>query len=166
MAEDHDEAPTPVADYSALMGEIRQMQQSQGAKLVPVSANASDGLILRTTDVAGSFDDAQLTKFQRFAPFIVEAELGRTAVTDASIETLSQFKNLRALHLEGTAVNGRTLTKLSSLSQLTYLNLSGTRVTGDAVAPLKSTPNLRHLYLFNTPAEPTFTAESGVRSTQ
>ena len=54
IAEDHDEAPTPVGDYSALMGEIRQMQQSQGAKLVPVSANASDGLILRTTDVAGS----------------------------------------------------------------------------------------------------------------
>lgn len=166
IAGDQDEAPTPVGDYSAFMGEIRQMQQSQGAKLVPVSANPSDGLILRTTDVAGSFDDAQLAKFQRFAPFIVEAELGRTAVTDASIETLSQFKNLRAIHLEGTAVNGRTLAKLSSLSQLTYLNLSGTRVTGDAIAPLKSTPNLRHLYLFNTPAEPTSTADSGVRSTQ
>ena len=81
----------------------------------------SDGLILRTTDVAGTFDDAQLAKFQRFAPFIVEAELGRTAVTDASIETLAQFKNLRALHLEGTVVNGRTLGKLSSLiaTQLT-----------------------------------------------
>jgi hypothetical protein len=63
-------------------------------------------------------------------------------------------------------VNGRTLAKLSSLSQLTYLNLSGTRVPSDAVAPLKSTPNLRHLYLFNTPAESTSTADSGVRSTQ
>jgi uncharacterized membrane protein len=166
IAEDHEEAPPPVGDYSALIAEIRQMQQSQGAKLVPVSANPSDGLILRTSDVAGSFDDAQLAKFHRFAPFIVEAELGRTAVTDASIETLSQFKNLRALHLEGTAVTGRTLAKLSSLSQLAYLNLSGTRMTSDSIAPLKSTPNLRHLYLFNTPAEPASTADSGVRSTQ
>lgn len=166
IAEDREEAPPPVGDYSALMGEIRQMQQSQGAKLVPVSANPSDGLILRTTDVAGTFDDAQLAKFQRFAPFLVEAELGRTAVTDASIETLSQFKNLRALHLEGTALSGRTLAKLSSLSQLTYLNLSATKVTSDAVAPLKSTPNLRHLYLFNTPAEPASMADSSVRSTQ
>jgi hypothetical protein len=131
-----------------------------------VSANPSDGLILRTTDIASSFDDAQLAKFQRFAPFIVEAELGRTAVTDASVETLSHFKNLRALHLEGTAVTGRTLAQLSSLSQLTYLNLSGTRVTSEAVAPLKGKPNLRHLYLFNTPAEPTSAAESDVRSTQ
>jgi uncharacterized membrane protein len=166
IAEDLEEAPPPVGDYSALMGEIRQMQRSQGAKLVPVSANRSDGLILRTTDVAASFDDAQLAKFQRFAAFIVEAELGRTAVTDAGVETLSQFKNLRALHLEGTAVAGRTLAKLSSLSQLSYLNLSATKVTSDALTPLKNMPKLRHLYLFNTPAEPVSMAESGVRSTQ
>jgi len=166
IAEDQEQAPPPVGDYSAFIVEIRQMQQSQGAKLVPVSANPSDGLILRTADVAGTFDDAHLTKFQRFAPFIVEAELARTAVTDAGVETLSQFKNLRALHLDGTAVTGRTLGKLSSLSQLTYLNLSGTKVTSDAAAPLKLEPNLRHLYLFNTPAEPAPTADSGVRSIQ
>lgn len=166
IAEDQDEAPPPVGDYSALMGEIRRMQQSQGAKLVPVSANPSDGLILRTIDVASNFDDAQLAQFQRFAPFIVEAELGRTAVTDAGIETVRQFKNLRALHLEGTAVTGRTLAELSSLSQLTYLNLSGTKVTSDALSPLKSMPNLRHLFLFNTPAEPASVADSSVRSTQ
>ncbi len=166
IAEDQEEAPPPVGDYSAFMAEIQRMQQSQGAKLVPVSANPSDGLILRTTDVAASFDDAQLAKFQRFAPFIVEAELGRTAVTDAGIETLSQFKNLRALHLEGTVVTGRTLAKLSSLSQLAYLNLSATTVTSDALPPLKSMPNLRHLYLFNTPAEPASAPEHNVRSTQ
>ena len=165
IAGDREEPPPPVGDYSALMGEIQQMYQSQGAKLVPVSAKPSDGLILRTTDTAASFDDSQLTKFQRFAPFIVEAELGRTAVTDDSIATLAQFKNLRALHLEGTAVTGRTLGKLSSLSQLSYLNLSATKVTGDEVAPLKSMPNLRHLYLFNTPAEPT-SADNGNRSAQ
>jgi uncharacterized membrane protein len=166
IAEDQEEAPPPVGDYSGLMGEIRQMQQSQGAKLVSVSANPSDGLILRTTDAAASFDDAQLAKFQRFAPFIVEAELGRTAVTDAGVETLSQFTNLRALHLEDTAVSGRTLAKLSSLSQLSYLNLSGTKVTSEGIAIFKNKSSLRHLHLFNTPAEPVSTAESGDRSTQ
>lgn len=133
---------------------------------MPVSANPSDGLILRTIDSAAAFDDSQLAKFQRYAPFIVEAELGRTAVSDASVITLRQFKNLRALHLEGTAVSGRTLAMLSSLSQLSYLNLSGTKVTIDAVAVLKTKPNLRHLYLFNTPADPGSMADSGVRSTQ
>ena len=162
---DQAEAPPPVGDYSAFLTEIEQMQQAQGAKLVPVSAKPSDGLILRTTDVAASFDDAQLERFQKFAPFIVEAELGRTAVTDASMETLAQFKKLRALHLEGTAITGRDVAKLSSLAQLAYLNLSATKVTSDAVAALNKMPNLRHVYLFNTPADPV-SADQGLRSTQ
>ena len=132
-----------------------------GQHFIPVKISVKE-----KPDVAASFDDAQLANFQRFAPFIVEAELGRTGVTDASIETLSQFKNLRALHLEGTAISGRTLARLSSLSQLTYLNLSATKVTSDTVAPLKSIPNLRHVYLFNTPAEPASAAEIDLRSTQ
>ena len=90
----------PVGDYSALMPEIRQMASGQGAKLMPVSSKPSDGLILNTADVAARFGDAQLAQFQKFAPYIVEAELGRTAVTDASFDTLSKFTHLRALHLE------------------------------------------------------------------
>ena len=57
-AENSDLPLEPVGDYSSLMNDIRQMQQSSGAKLVPVSARASDGLILRRVDVAANFDDA------------------------------------------------------------------------------------------------------------
>ena len=159
MAQENPDLPLqPVGDYSYLTNEIRQMQGSEAAKLVAVSATPSDGLILETNNVASNFDDAQLARLQRFAPFIVEAELGRTAVTDACFDTLSKFSNLRALHLEGTAITGRALAKLSPLSQLTYLNLSGTKVTSDTMAPLKGMPNLRHIYLFDTPAEPASTA--------
>jgi uncharacterized membrane protein len=146
--------PQPVGDYSALMPEIQRMQQGQGAKLVPVSNKPSDGLILRTVDVAPSFGDAQLAGFGKFAPYIVEAELGRTGVTDASFDTLRTFTHLRGLHLEGTAINGSGLAKVSSLTQLTYLNLSNTKVTAQSLAALKNLPHLRHVYLFNTPAQP------------
>lgn len=157
----------PVGDYSYLMNDIRQMQNAQGAKLVAVSAQPSDGLILRTIDVGSQFDDAQLARFARFAPFIVEAELARTAVTDACFDTLSKFSNLRRLHLEGTAVSGRALSKLSSLSQLTYLNLSGTKVSKESLDPLKGMPNLHLVYLFETPAEPASTStNNNLRSTQ
>jgi hypothetical protein len=145
--------PQPVGDYRGLVAEIEQMQRGLGAKLVPVSAKASDGLILRTVDVSSSFGDEQLRQFEKFAPYIVEAELGRTLVTDASLDTLKGFTHLRALHLERTAITGSNLGKLSSLSQLTYLNLSGTKVTAQGIEPLKKMPQLRHLYLFDTPAE-------------
>jgi mono/diheme cytochrome c family protein len=150
----------PVGDYSALMPEIRAMQKGQGAKLIPVSANPSDGLVLNTVDAASSFGDAKLAQFAKFAPYVVEAELGRTAVTDASFDTLSRFTHLRALHLEGTAVTGAGLAKLAPLSQLTYLNLSETRVTAPALASLQSMRNLHHLYFFDTPAQPAPTAEA------
>lgn len=150
----------PVGDYSALEPEIQQMERSQGAKLMHVSSKPSDGLVLYTVDAASSFGDAQLEQFQKFAPYIVEAELGRTAVTNASFDTLAKFTHLRALHLEGTRVTGDGLAKLASLSQLTYLNLSRTQVTQTAVAPLASMENLHHLYLYNTPAKPTPDSES------
>lgn len=144
----------PVPDYSALLPEIRAMQQGQGAKLLPVSSKASDGLVLNTIDVASTFGDAQLANLQKFAPYIVEVELGRTAVTDASMDVLAGFTHLRAIHLDGTAISGAGLQKLTVLSQLTYLNLSGTKVTTASLAPLRGMKNLRHIYLFNTPAQP------------
>ena len=144
----------PVADYSSLMPEIQKMDQGQGAKLKAVSAKPSDGLVLFTVDSAGNFDDAELAQFQKFAPYIVEAELGRTAVTDASFDTLKQFTHLRALHLEETKITGAGLPKLASLSHLSYLNLSGTQVTAAYAASLNSIKSLRHVYLYNTPAQP------------
>ncbi|HEY2469571.1 MAG TPA: c-type cytochrome domain-containing protein [Terracidiphilus sp.] len=163
LAEDRIEPPPqPVGDYSQLMPEVLRMQHGQGAKLVLVSANRSDGLILRTVDIAPTFGDAQLAEFQKFAPYIIEAELARTAVTDASFDTLRTFTHLRALHLEGTSITGSNLAKLGSLAQLTYLNLSGTKISAQSITPLRNMPHLRHLYLFNTPAQPD---ETTARST-
>jgi mono/diheme cytochrome c family protein len=150
----------PVGDYSALMPEIRAMQAAQGAKLLAVSSKPSDGLVLSTTDAPSSFGDAQLAQFEKFAPYIVEADLGRAAVTDAGFDTLAKFTHLRALHLEGTAITGTGLRKLAPLTQLTYLNLSETQVTAAATGPLAAMKNLRHIYLFDTPAQPAEKSET------
>jgi mono/diheme cytochrome c family protein len=141
-----------VPDYSEKMTEIAQTARSAGVTLVPVSRNLGDGLILNTVDAGQKFGDAQLAGLAPFAPYIVEAELGRTAVTDGCLSTLAKFTHLRALHLEETAVTGAGLSSLTQLSQLSYLNLSGTQVTAAAIAPLTTMKNLRHLYLYNTPA--------------
>jgi hypothetical protein len=145
---------TPVSDYSGMMDEIRQMQSAQGAKLMTVSSKLSDGLVLHTVDAASSFGDAQLAQFQKFAPYIVEVELGHTAVTDTCFDTLAKFPNLRAIHLEGTVVTGAGISKLVALQHLVYLNLSNTKLTKEAAVQLAAMKNLRHVYLFNTPAQP------------
>jgi hypothetical protein len=142
-----------VGDYSGMMAQISQIDAAPGVRLVPVSSKLGDGLILNTVDIATKFNDAQLVRFETFAPYIVEVELERTSVTDACFDTLAKFSHLRSLNLEGTAVTGKGLAKLTRLSQLTYLNLSGTKVTKVSIAPLLSMQNLHHLYLYNTPAQ-------------
>jgi uncharacterized membrane protein len=153
--------PPPVADYRGMMAQISQAAKSAGVTLVPVSRNLGDGLILNTVDAGTKFGDAQLAGLEKFAPYIVEVELGRTSVTDACFATLAKFSQLRAIHLEETAVTGAGLAELTKLTQLRYLNLSGTHVTQAAVAPLSSMKNLRHLYLYNTPAQPASTVADG-----
>ncbi|PWT76058.1 MAG: hypothetical protein C5B46_01790 [Proteobacteria bacterium] len=153
-AERKDEPPEPVGDYSQFAGEIEQMRHAQGAKLLAMSSKPADGLILNTVDVAQSFGDADLARFEKYAPYIVEADLARTAVTDACVDTLARFAHLRVLHLEGTAITGSALTKLTGLSHLTYLNVSETKMTAAALGALKSMPNLQHIYAFETPAQP------------
>lgn len=142
-----------VGDYTGLMAQITQINASAGVRLVPVSKKMGDGLILNTVDVARKFDDAQLAQLEKFAPYVVEVELGRTKVTDACFNTLDKFAHLRSLNLEDTAVTGQGLSKLTTLSQLSYVNLSGTKVTQAALAPLRSMPSLHHLYIYNTPAQ-------------
>jgi uncharacterized membrane protein len=152
--EPHTTPLTPVADYTALMPEIRTMQQAQGAKLSQVSANPADGLVLNTVDAPATFDDVHLAQFEKFAPYIIEVDLARTSVTNASFITLAKFTHLRAIHLEATNITGDGIAKLAALPQLSYINLSNTKVTNDAVGPLRAMKGLEHLYLYNTPAEP------------
>lgn len=150
-----DDEPLPqVADYSAMMPEITKTAKAEGVTLVPVSRNLGDGLILNSADAGSKFGDQQLAGLVRFAPYIVEAELARTSVTDAGLATLGKFSHLRALHLDGTDITGSGLANLTQLTQLNYLNLSGTKVTQASIAPLTAMKNLRHLYLYDTPAQP------------
>ena len=155
----------PVGDYSRLTDQIAELEKTQSISLVPVSRNSADGLILQTISAGRKFNDAQLAELAKFGPYIVEAKLGHTGVTDACFDTLATFTNLRALHLEDTAITGKGLAKLNQLSQLTYLNLTGTKVTEATVAVLGSMKNLEHVYLYNTAAQPAASPAKETRAT-
>lgn len=142
-----------VGDYSRLRPQMDRLDSAKSGLLLPVSQRPGDGLILNAGGAA-DFDDASLARLTPFAPYIVEAELAHTKLTDASIGTIAEFRNLRELHLDYTGITGANLGQLSALRNLAYLNLSGSNVTRTAVAPLMKMKQLSHLYLFNTPAQP------------
>ena len=151
----HMDDPIPqVGDYSGLFSQIEQIESALGIKLDRVSAKPADGLILRTIGVSHKFSDADLAKLEPFAPYIVDAELGHTRVTDTSFASLAKMPHLRAIHLEETAIDGRNLKQLTGLSELRYLNLSSTKVTKQALTNIAPLRTLQHVYTYNTPAQP------------
>ena len=139
-----------VADYSHLADEIAALETELGITLAPVSRQPGDGLILRTRAAAARFGDAELARLAVVAPFIVEAELAGTRVTDAGIVTLKSFAQLARLHLERTGIRGDTLGELAGLKELTYLNLCDTTVDDERVRSLGTLKTLRQLYLFGS----------------
>lgn len=143
-----------VGEYTALRGELAALEKKLRIKFVPVSHRAGDGLALRTRGAEKTFGDAELVALVSVAPFIVEAELAGTRVTDAGLAALKPFKNLERLHLERTALTGKTLGDLGGLKKLTYLNLCSTAVTDDTLTALAGVPALRQLYLFDSKATP------------
>ena len=78
---------------------------------------------------------------------VIELDLSITKVTDAGLEQLAKFPNLRKLNLASTLVSDTGMRHLTALKSLRSLDLSGTRVTGAGLNHLESLPELKTLRL-------------------
>jgi uncharacterized membrane protein/mono/diheme cytochrome c family protein len=139
-------------DYRPQLRQIAALEASLGIQLVPRSQIPTDGLILRTASFPAHASDATIAKLAPVGMLIVDAELARTAVTDAALSPLATFTNLRKLDLSYTAITSNGLRALTPLKQLETLNLTGTATSAAGVATLRSNPALRHIYVFQTAA--------------
>ncbi|TDB61171.1 c-type cytochrome domain-containing protein [Arundinibacter roseus] len=74
---------------------------------------------------------------------VVSLTLAKMPVTDADLDLIASFKNLRKLNLNFTEIAGTTLPKLSALPSLHTLTLTGTKVTFGQLA--KNLPQLKSL---------------------
>jgi len=136
-------------DYRPFAAQILELEKKLHVRLVPVSQQATDGLILRTVNNPGMIDDATLAQLAPVAALIVDAELARTKVSDAGLATLARFENLRKLDLSHTVVTAAGLPALGALAHLEWLNLVGTAVGEDAAATLAGLNQLWCLGLDN-----------------
>ncbi len=144
-------AAAPLApDWRPQAKAIAEFEKTTGLRLAPRSQVATDGLVLRTASAPTRCDDAALAKLGPLASLIVEAELARTKLTDASLPVLATCENLRALDLTRTAITSAHLNALVKLKRLEALNLTETAVDDAGVAALKGMPALKRLWLFGT----------------
>ena len=81
-------------------------------------------------------------------------ELSGSAVTDADLNTINKFINLKVLKLDKTAVTTKGLKKLSKLKKLKILNIYSTSVDADALKLIKNFPALERLYIWQSKISP------------
>jgi mono/diheme cytochrome c family protein len=135
-------------DYTPQEQQIGAIEAALGVRLLPRSQIKTDGLTLRCVSAPQRCDDAAIKKLAAIAPLIVDAELARSAVTDAGLETLSRFENLRYLDLSRTSVTGAGVRKLAALQKLERLNLTADSVSDGDLAALRQSKALKHIYAF------------------
>ncbi|MDP3068641.1 MAG: c-type cytochrome domain-containing protein [Opitutaceae bacterium] len=144
-------AQAPLApDWRPRAAAIAAWEKATGLRLLPRSQNPTDGLVLRTASAPSRCDDAALAQLAPLAPLIVEAELARTAITDAGAKAIAAWGNLRALDLTRTAVTSAGLASLAPLKHLEALNLTDTAVDDAGLATLKALPALKRVWHFGT----------------
>ncbi|MFD2587852.1 FN3 associated domain-containing protein [Croceitalea marina] len=87
---------------------------------------------------------------KKYAEHIVELNLGYSNFQDSLASSISIFKNLTKLQLQGTAVDDETIKVLDGFDKLESLNLYGTEITDTAIETLKNLTSLKDLYLWRT----------------
>jgi uncharacterized membrane protein len=142
--------PPQVPDPSQSMSTILNSIAPSGARIIPISSNPREGLTLLTISKAASFDDANFSQATPAGPFLVEAELARTQITDKGLSDINHFSNLRRIDLSWTKVSGTGATKALALPHLEVLLLTGTSVDDDWLRTVKPGKSLRTLGLFQT----------------
>jgi mono/diheme cytochrome c family protein len=141
------EAPAPAApDYRPFRAQLTELERALSVRLVPISENPTDGIILRTASAPQRLDDAAVERLKPIAPLIVDAELARTQITDNGLVALAGFANLRHLDLAYTRVTSAGVARLTPLVKLQTLNLVATKVDASARVALRGLPALRAVY--------------------
>lgn len=84
---------------------------------------------------------------------IVSLDLNKLPVSDADLQIIGGFQNLRKLNLNFTDITGAGLKSLLTLKELKDLSLSGTKITFNDLAIVKEMKNLEQVTTWNTPLE-------------
>jgi len=118
--------------------------------VIPISRNPEDGLLVVTAGAGDAFTDTDLAAIAPLAPFIVEADLSRTGITDGGMATVATWPALRRLRVDHTVIGDSGVRALNGLAELALLNLFGTQITATSVETLLAMPALTTLFVGET----------------
>lgn len=129
---------------------VKKMAQTgaQVAKLKPDSGLVRVDFL---TGVSACTDD-RVAALLSIKDNIAQLDLGRTAITDASLKTVAKFPRLVTLDLRMTKVTDAGLESLTALKNLRTLNLYGTGISDAGLKHLAAVKSLKSVYLWQSKA--------------
>lgn len=126
------EAPT-------LPEDLVKSLQARGIKVLPVAAN-SNYVVINAINYP-EFSAKDMTDLLHIKEHIVQLKLGKTAIKDQDLASMTKMPYLRKLHLEHTKISDEGLKQLKSSPSLAYINLFATNISDaglDYLAEIKS----------------------------
>lgn len=94
--------------------------------------------------------DSLLVVLKKVSPQLTWLDLGETATTDGTLQSIGEFSNLTRLYLQNTEITDKGLSELGGLANLEYLNLYGTAVTDTGILQLAELKNLTQVFVWRT----------------
>jgi hypothetical protein len=125
--------------------------QAAGAQIATLTATSPLVRVDFLTGVSKCTDD-KVAELLPIADNVAHLDLGRTAITDATLATVSKFPRLARLDLRQTKVTDKGLESLTSLKHLQVLNLYGTEISDAGLATLSKVKSLKQVFVWQSKA--------------
>ncbi len=132
-------SPDAVASLRARLIHVEAVAQGSNELLIDFAAPA---LQITDADVQALLAPLKLN--------VADLSLGRSGITDASMDFVAQLPNLRRLDVRRTAITDAGVAKLVGLTRLEELIVAQTRLTDAAVDSLLAMPALRRVYVWRS----------------
>jgi len=144
------EAPPGSLDSIRLSKEQWHHLKASGITILPLEGE--DGLqVLSPIDPKLAINDDDLKVLHLIAQHLVILDLTNSEVTDAGLDHLQKFPNLKKLTLENSKkVSSEGVRKLENIFSLEHLNLVGVSLDDSALGSIGKMENLLEVYLFRS----------------
>ncbi|NDH17700.1 MAG: hypothetical protein EBY48_11630, partial [Opitutae bacterium] len=144
------EAPPGSLDSIRLSKEQWHHLKASGITILPLEGE--DGLqVLSPIDPKLAINDDDLKVLHLIAQHLVILDLTNSEVTDAGLDNLQKFPNLKKLTLENSKkVSSEGVRKLENIFSLEHLNLVGVSLDDSALGSIGKMENLLEVYLFRS----------------
>lgn len=99
---------------------------------------------------APSFGDKDAPLLQKISPQLMWLVLADTKITDAGLESLNSCANITRMNLKNTAITNASISLIGQFKKLEYLNIVGTKIDDAGLLTLTPAPTLKKIFCWRS----------------